>query len=200
MAASAWKTRETLLERIKNPLDENSWEDFVRYYQPFIYGVVRGMRISHHDAEEIVQTILLKAWKKLPDFEYDRGRGRFRGWLCQVTGNAVRDFIRRRRPDMGPGVEQIDEQTQLAGVSQPEVDRLAEKEWRRHVSDLAWARVKERFQPRVAEAFLLTVQGVPVAEIMQRLELAESSVYVYKGRVQKELRAEIIRINRALDS
>ena len=78
MAASAWKTRETLLERIKNPLDESSWEDFVRYYQPFIYGVVRGMRIPHHDAEEIVQTILLKAWKKLPDFEYDRARGRFR--------------------------------------------------------------------------------------------------------------------------
>jgi hypothetical protein len=31
------------------------------------------------------------------------------------------------------------------------------------------------------------------------LGIAESSVYVYKSRVQKELRAEIIRLNRKLD-
>ncbi len=74
---SAWKTRESLLEKVKDQTDEQSWEDFVYYYSPFIYSVIRGMNISHHDAEEIVQMVLLKSWNKLPEFEYNRGKGRF---------------------------------------------------------------------------------------------------------------------------
>ena len=49
---SAWKTRESLLMRVKDQTDEQSWDDFVRYYRPFIYNLVRGMKIQHHDAEE----------------------------------------------------------------------------------------------------------------------------------------------------
>lgn len=197
-SASAWRTRETLLERVRDPEDEQSWEDFVRYYRPFVYQIARRMNIAHHDAEEIVQNVMVKAWNKLPEFEYDRGRGRFRGWLCQVTGNAVRDFIRHCRRSVALADQEFDPEHSLAGVDHPAVEKIAEQEWRRYLSDLAWKNIEKKFKPHVARVFLMAVKGVPTLRIMEELGIAESSVYVYKSRVQKKLRAEIIRLNRLL--
>jgi RNA polymerase sigma factor (sigma-70 family) len=196
---SAWKTHESLLRRVRNQGDEQSWEDFVHYYRPFIYNVVRGMNIAHHDAEELVQTVLLKSWNKLPDFEYDRGKGRFRGWLCQVTGNSVRDFLRKRRTSVERiSPDNIRDNTNLHCIDLPEVEKIAEKEWKRYISKLAWETVSKKFKPHVAQAFLMAAQRVPTVKIGDELGIAESSVYVYKCRVQKELRSEIIRLNRFL--
>lgn len=189
----------SLLERVKDQDDERSWDDFVRYYRPFIFNVVRGMNIAHHDAEEILQTVLLKSWNKLPEFDYDREKGRFRGWLCQVTGNSVRDFIRKRRtvleeqPAGDSGQVGYPQQIEL-----PEIEKLAEKEWRRYISELAWERVSVKFKPHVIDAFLMAVDHVPMEEIVEKLGIAESSVYVYKSRVQKRLRVEIMKLNRIL--
>ena len=196
---SAWKTRESLLKRVKNQDDEKSWEDFVFYYRPFIYNVVRGMNIAHHDAEEIVQLVLLKSWNKMPKFDYDRGRGRFRGWLCMVTGNTVRDFLRKRKISMEELLpENGGENTQVRYSELPEIEKLAQKEWKRYISKLAWENVSKKFKPHVTQAFLMAIQSVPVAEIVRKLGIAESTVYVYKCRVQRELRTEIIRLNRFL--
>ena len=52
------QTRETLLERIRNRHDEQSWEDFVYYYKQYIYIICRRMGLNHHDAEEIVQKVM----------------------------------------------------------------------------------------------------------------------------------------------
>ena len=196
---SAWKTSRTLLTRVKDQKDEQSWEDFVFYYRPFIYNVVRGMNIAHHDAEEIVQNVLLKAWNKLPKFEYDRGRGRFRGWLCMVTGNTVRDFLRKRKlPLEDISHEGAGEAHSLHYTESPEIDKIADREWRRYISKLAWESVSKRFKPQVTQAFLMAIQSIPVETIVKELEIAESTVYVYKCRVQKELRKEIIQLNRFL--
>lgn len=196
---SAWKTRESLLIRVKDQEDEQSWEDFVNYYRPFIYNLIRSMNIQHHDAEEIVQTVLLKSWNKLPYFEYNRGKGRFRGWLCQVSGNAVRDFIRKQRGVEEHGSANVyDYEQALPGANLPEIERLAEREWKRYLSSLAWKNIASKFKPHVAKTFLMAVEGIPPETIVSELGIAKSSVYVYKSRVQKELRAEIIRLNRRL--
>ena len=51
------------------------------------------MDLNHHDAEEIVQKVLLVSWKKLPEFQYDNSK-KFRGWLCDLTFMCVKDFYR----------------------------------------------------------------------------------------------------------
>ena len=73
---NSYKTRETLLEKIKDKHDEESWEDFVFYYKGFIYVVCRKMNLNHHDSEEIVQNVLLASWDALPDFTYNK-KGNF---------------------------------------------------------------------------------------------------------------------------
>ena len=69
-----FNTRKTLIQNIKDQHDTKSWEDFVFYYNRYIYAIISNMNMRHHDAEDIVQRVLLKLWKKLPEFEFiDKG-------------------------------------------------------------------------------------------------------------------------------
>lgn len=195
-----WNTRQTLLEKIRDKHDENSWEDFVFYYRQYIYVVVRSMNMNHHDSEEIVQMVLLKVWEKLPEFQYDREKGRFRGWLCRVTGNIVKNYIRSRKSQINR-VEKFKQQEEidyLNSVSLPEIEKIASREWETYIANIAWKNIENNFNAHVKECFLLMSDEVPVPDIAKRLGISESSVYVYKKRVLDRLFAEINRLEREL--
>ena len=195
-----WNTRQTLLEKIRDKHDEDSWEVFVFYYKQYIYVVVRSMNLTHHDAEEIVQMVLLKVWEKLPEFQYDREKGRFRGWLCRVTGNIVKNFLRSRKSQINR-VEKFKQQEEinyLNSVSLPEIENIASREWETYIANIAWKNIENNFNDHVKECFLLMSDEVPVPEIAVKLGISESSVYVYKKRVLDRLFSEINRLEREL--
>jgi RNA polymerase sigma factor (sigma-70 family) len=195
-----WNTRQTLLERIRDKHDESSWEDFVYYYRQYIYVVIRSMNLNHHDAEEIVQLVLLKVWDKLPDFQYDAEKGRFRGWLCRVTGNIVKNYLRSRKSQVNR-VEKFQQQSDdayLESVSLPEIEKIASREWENYIANMAWRNIESSFTENVRECFLLMTDGALVQDIAAKFEISESSVYVYKKRVQDKLFSEINRLEREL--
>jgi RNA polymerase sigma factor (sigma-70 family) len=195
-----WNTRQTLLERIRDKHDESSWEDFVYYYKQYIYVVVRSMNLNHHDAEEIVQMVLVKVWDKLPGFQYDSEKGRFRGWLCRVTGNIVKNFLRSRKSQTNR-VEKMKQQgtsSYLDGISVPEIETIADREWENYIANMAWNNIESSFSEHVKDCFFLMSEDVPVADIALKMGISESSVYVYKKRVTDRLYAEINRLEREL--
>ena len=197
----AWMTRETLLNRVRRQHDEEAWKEFVYYYRGFVYIIASRMGLSHHDAEEVVQNVMLKLWKKLPEFQYDSCKGRFRGWLCTVTANKVK-LLRQHK---SRGIEQLtsDEKEELTrylreihATPSPE---LAEREWATYVITMAWNRVRKEFGENERMAFEMLSKGAGVEEISQKLGIATSSVYVYKKRVTDRLKQEVARLNRELD-
>lgn len=197
----AWVTRETLIKRVRRQRDQKAWEEFVYYYRGYVYNIARRMGLTHHDAEEIVQTVMLKLWKTLPDFEYDDRKGRFRGWLCTVTGNEVKMLLRSRATKMNrlTDDEKVELQHYLHRV-QPEPNQaIADREWINYVSTLAWKRITEEFSDNEKTAFERLSKGDDVDVIAKDLQLAPSSVYVYKKRVSDRLRQEIVRLNNELD-
>lgn len=195
-----WKTRRTLLERIKDRHDDVSWEDFVHYYRPFINGVLRRMEASPDDADEIAQRVILKAWETLPDFQYDPGKGRFRGWLCRVTGNQARDYFRSKARERLVSTDDVENGEAIAAeqYALPKMEKLAEAEWKSYVSNLAWRNIEPKLNDRCARAFLMRVDGASTDDIAAKLGVAEKSVYVYAKRARDALRAEIMRLNREL--
>ena len=69
---------------------------FAELYDAFadrVYGFVRLRVRDVRDAEEIVETVFLKAWQALPDYE-QRGLP-FSAWLFRIARNAVIDEVRR---------------------------------------------------------------------------------------------------------
>ncbi|NQZ57484.1 MAG: sigma-70 family RNA polymerase sigma factor [Lentisphaeraceae bacterium] len=195
-----WNTRQTMLLRLRDKHDDDSWEEFVSYYKQYIYNIVRYMKLNHHDATEIVQLVIIKLWKKLPTFKYDEHRGRFRNWLHTVTANQVKDFLRKKGAALShiPDPEKMKEESYINGVSLPEIESIAEREWKTYISNLAWERLQKTFTKTVCDAFMLMIEGYDGATVAQKLDIAESSVYVYKKRVQDRLKKEIGILNSEL--
>jgi RNA polymerase sigma factor (sigma-70 family) len=193
-------TRQTLLERLKVQRDDKSWEEFVLYYRHFIYIICRRMNQHHHDAEEITQAILLKIWKAIDKFEYDKNR-RFRSWLYQVTRNAVRDHC-RKATRVKNLIEQASEY-EIWDVGDdfdlPCIEALAEKEWQNYLTNLALDQVRPHFSERVMEIFTRLINGAEASPLAAELDIPRNTINVYKKRVMKKLKEEMSKLKFELD-
>lgn len=65
-------------------------EPYRRELQVHCYRILGSL----HDAEDLVQEIFLRAWKRLETFE---GRASFRSWLYKIATNACLDFLDQQR-------------------------------------------------------------------------------------------------------
>jgi RNA polymerase sigma factor (sigma-70 family) len=193
---STMNTRLTLIQKISKAQDEKSWEEFVHYYKRYLYVVVRNMNISHHDCEEIVQSVMIKVWDKLKAFQYHPSKGKFRYWLCTIARNSVIDFIRKQQSQQRrrDGLQQKNEVNNLNNVEVPEVEEIAEREWQNYIANLALDAVRKQFNEKHIKCFLIFSEGKSVGEVAEELELSENSVYIYKSRIQEAILKEIKRL------
>ena len=186
----AFNTKETLLFRVQNNMD--SWDEFTSVYERYIYLIIRAMKINHHDAEDLTQNVLLKVWKNIANYEYNPDHARFRTWLSRICRNQVIDFVRKKKTDDNKIINNYIEAEQ---ITQPQVEALAEEEWKAHVSTAAWENIQSDFKTEAMSCFEMINDGRPVADIAKNLNLSESSVYVYSKRVRDNLIAEVRRLN-----
>jgi RNA polymerase sigma-70 factor (ECF subfamily) len=64
-------------------------------------------RLSFADAEDVLQDILLKAWRAAATYQ----GGNYRAWLFQIARTSLADWTRRKRPpmaDLKDGPDPID--------------------------------------------------------------------------------------------
>jgi RNA polymerase sigma-70 factor (ECF subfamily) len=186
------RTRITLIQRVRNQHDEQSWNDFVRTYRNYVYAIVRNMNISEHDAEDLVQQLMLLMWKKLPQTDVEQIR-RFRSWLATITKNLVTDFIRKRirETERMEKAELEEALSYIKTIRLPDIEDIAEKEWKIHITQLALDNIEPLFSGKAIEVFRLSLQGITSKEIAKRLELQENSIYRLKTRVKDRLIQEI---------
>ena len=64
--------------------DSKAFEEIVQRYYQRLYQTAFAILNSHHDAEEVTQDALLKAYRALPGF---RGESLLLTWLCRIVIN-----------------------------------------------------------------------------------------------------------------
>src|SRR5690242_8560875 len=89
-------TRASLLNRLKNPGDDVSWNEFYVTYRELIYSVARRAGLAEQEADEVVQNTLISVAKKMPGFTYDPAKDSFKGWLLTVTRWRIQDQLEQR--------------------------------------------------------------------------------------------------------
>lgn len=195
-----YNTRQTLIQRIKDQPDEKSWDEFVRIYRPYIYAIIRNMNVSVDDIDDLVQQVCIKVWKNISGMELTATH-RFRSWLSSVTINCTRDYFRKSARDAAR-VEKASEDESLNYlrlVDEPEIDRIAQREWEIHLTNLAMENIEPLFTQKTIEVFMLSLDGLSAKEIAAKTELSENAVYYQKNRFKRRLVLEIAHLREELE-
>ena len=181
-------TRLSLLLRIRDARDAESWGRFVKIYAPMIFRYAQRMGLQDADAADVTQDVLRVVSEAIQGFDYDPQVGRFRGWLKKVafyTSSQLKKRHRRQPVAAGDSVVQ-------ASIDQSATDvdsRFWNEQYSNRMFELACDRVRPSVQPQTWEAFLATaVREEDPQAVADRLGLKIGSVYVARNRVFSRIR------------
>jgi RNA polymerase sigma factor (sigma-70 family) len=196
-------TRQSLLERLKDWNDRESWREFFDLYGRLIYAVARKAGLAEAEAEDVVQETILSVAKKMPEFQYDPARGTFKGWLRQLIGWRIARQFRKRQPNLAPySRSSADESADTEPIQQiPDpaayqaFEEAWETEWQENLTKTALEQLRSKINPKHYQIFqLYALQHRPVAEIRKFLSVSAAEVYLAKHRVTQLLKKEIQRL------
>lgn len=193
-------TRQSLLERLKDWDDQESWKQFYDTYWKLIYGVGKRCGLSHSDAEDLVQDTVISVARKMPTFEYEPNRCAFKTWLMQMTRWRLADrFGGKARRHAHPPPESLDENPELLAHASkkeiPAVEAIWEEEWQKNLMDLAIRAVKNQVPAEHFQIFdLYVLRNWPAARVARSLSVNIGQVYLTKHRVTRLIHKEIRRL------
>lgn len=177
-------TSHTLLERVRDPSDRAAWKRFYELYAPMLEGFARASGIAPDDAEDMRDECLALVAEKLPNFEYDRRKGAFKGWLYKLVRGRVIDLLRRPR-------EGNADTALLAGLldPQPSPDDAWERIWREEHLRFALQEASKRLSERTYQTFvLLLLEELSVEEVCERMGMNANQVYKAKAQALRHVR------------
>ncbi|MDD7985002.1 sigma-70 family RNA polymerase sigma factor [Lentisphaera marina] len=186
-------TRQTLLQKIRDVQNEDSWNEFVGIYRPYIYVIIKNLGVRSTEIEDHVQSTLVICWQKLPDFEYEPERGRFRYWLSRIAKYTVNNHIRKfsRRSE-------LDKKLDLPTSLSPEIEEISDKEWKIFISKKAWDNIQASLSKNARLCFEALMIGESFDSISQRLDIPKNTISVNKKRTEEKMFKEIQRLQREL--
>jgi len=198
---SSLPTRRSLIGRLRNRQDDDSWRDFFQTYWKLIYGFAIRCGCSDAEAEEVVQETVISISRKMPEYRYDPAVCSFKGWLMHVTNWRVIDQLRKRRSGEemslsldGSAANLIE---QMAGSAPSEFETLWEQEWQKNLIDAAMERVKRKVNAQHYQIFhLLLVKGHSPGKVASMLKINVARVYLAKHRVSALVQKEIKSLTR----
>ena len=181
------ETSLTLLDRLRQPDQPDAWNRFARLYAPLLLEWATAQGLQNADAEDLVQTVLVKLIGQLPTYDKHAGQT-FRGWLFTVCRNECHNFRTRRATRPLPGTDEA-----LTTVPAPQLgDDPDEAEYRRALFHRALQVVRVDFSPAVWTAFTrVALDGVAADSVAAELGVTANAVYLARNRVLTRVRGEL---------
>jgi len=189
-------TRQSLLSRLKDWKDRESWQDFFDTYWRLIYGVARKAGLSDAEAHDIVQETVISVARKIEGFRYDPAVCSFKSWMLQLTRWRIINQLKRRQRDAGNSpsdesegtapVERIPDRTEF------NLEAIWDEEWKKNLFAAALERIKLRADPEQFQIFdLYCVENWPAQKVARTLSVNIGRVYLAKHRIRALLRKEV---------
>ena len=192
------ETRSSLFSRLRANQD-GAWRDFEDRYREMMLRFCRRRGLQHFDAEDVVQRVMADLLKSLPQFVYDRQRGRFRDYLYRCVRNALSNWAQQaaRRPEqLRSGMVHALQEDSRNGRPGRDDEVAWEEEWVAHHYRVAMDTIRKTFEPRSVEIFDRSVAGATIPELAAVFTMTEEAVRKVRERIRdrmEELIAEQVR-------
>jgi RNA polymerase sigma factor (sigma-70 family) len=192
--SSSLHTRPSLLVRIRDAHDAESWELFVELYTPLVLRYCRLRGLQDADAADVTQEVMAQVARSMHSFQYSPERGRFRDWLGTVTRRKVNRFLEALYA-AGSGIGGDDAADALANVAAVESDAEWTAEFNAEILRVALERVRPQFGPTTWQAFTsVWLENKTAAATASAMDTTLQAVYVAKAKVLKRLEEEVIEL------
>ena len=203
-------TRESLLSRIKDWEDRESWQAFFDTYWRLIYGTARKAGLSDAEAQDIVQETVISVAKNVEGFNYDPAVCSFKSWMLQLTRWRILNQLKKRDREVARLVPAevsastpSGEAATIEQIPDPkgfDLDVIWEAEWEKNLLSAALERVKRRVDPGQFQIFhLYGLEGWPVWKVSQTLGVSVACVYLAKHRIGRLLKKEVASLKQEPD-
>lgn len=178
-------TEPSLLVRVRNPADDTAWREFDAKYHDLILGYCRARGLQPSDAEDVRQLVMVNLARKLPTFDYQPAKGRFRYYLGRAVRNTIHSHISRGDPARA-GIDSA----VAAGLADDSVEQDAawEKEWVNHHFRLAMETIRKTHEPASVAMFERLLAGETVDAIAASTGASEQSIYKVKQRIRDRMK------------
>jgi len=156
--------------------DKEAFGNLYERYLDEIYRYIYFRVFNHQEAEDLTETVFLKAWEVLP-----KSRKRiknFRAWLYRIAHNLVIDYRRKKSPEILEAEPPVREDLTKIGAV------LEEKQESQTVMQ-ALARLEFKYHQVIVMRFFNQMSH---AEVAQALDIEEGHVRVLQYRGLQKLR------------
>jgi RNA polymerase sigma-70 factor (ECF subfamily) len=193
-------TNDTLLNRLRADNAHGAWKEFYELYWGAILRYARKLGLGEHQAEDVLQETMVALMRILPEFAYDRDKGKFRNFLLTIVHRKSLTVLRRARKERKSQVPwtasgPADGEEFAAHLGAAESEALAR--WRESLAEEALRRLRHTERPgentfAVFDAYV--IGGRPPEEVAREFGLKKNAVYQIKNRVLRRLQCEVAKL------
>ena len=195
-------TRLSLLGRLRNLDDHESWRQFFETYWKLIYTAAIRAGLTEVEAQDAVQETVISVTKGIPSFECGEGKVSFKTWLLKLTSWRIADQLRKRLPIAKNGARPAQTSTQTGStidhIPEPEdrgIEAVWDAEWDQNLMNAAIEKVKRNVDPQQYQIFdLYCCQDWPALRVARALNINPARVYLAKHRVASMIKKEFTKL------
>ncbi|MCA8987875.1 MAG: sigma-70 family RNA polymerase sigma factor [Planctomycetaceae bacterium] len=185
------ETSNSLIARVKDLGDGESWAEFLRIYQPVVYRMARRRQLQDADAQDVMQQVFLSIARSIEGWQPGEGQPPFRAWLTTIARNAITKALVRRPRDRATGTTSVVEFLE----NQPEVQITNSEvvvESQREIIRWAAEQIRAEFSEEIWQLFQLTsIEGIQIGDVASTSGRSVGSIYVARYRVIARLKEKI---------
>jgi len=205
-------TRESLLSRLKDWEDRESWQDFFDTYWRLIYGMARKAGLSDAEAQDIVQETVISVARKIEGFKYDPAVCSFKSWMLQLTRWRIINQLKKREWEGAgwahrtgpagktPAARSTDDTATVERIPDPagfDLESIWDEEWEKNLLAAALERVKRQVDPEQFQIFdLYCLEQWPARNVAATLGIGVGRVYLARHRIGRLLKKEVSKLER----
>lgn len=179
-------TRSSVLKAVADTSNEKAWKRLFDLYAGFVFSIARSKGLTVTDSDDIVQNVFVDLARNLPQFNYDRTKGRFRSYLIGLVNWRVTDKLRASKRDVDFKSQYGED---MKGAVAEDDGSFLEDEWRAAAMEEALRRIKDEVNPDHFAAFVAsTLEGQDTETVMNLYSITRDNLYQIRKRLTLKLK------------